>query len=122
MGFIFYMSAQPQPPEIPLLWSLFDKVDWSDKIKHFFGYAVLGGLAWRSLGEGCPRWKRFWLAVSISAVYGATDEYHQRFTPGRSCDVCDWIADTTGASLGAMILLIGGTIWQRRTSRTKDTK
>jgi len=123
MGFIFYMSSQSKPPPIPLIEGFLDRVEWSDKIKHFIGYAVLGGLIWRSLGDGCSSWRRFWLAIGISAVYGATDEFHQRFVIGRSCDFCDWAADVIGASVGAMIMLKGGArIWQRKTSRTKATK
>lgn len=108
MGFIFYMSAQPKPPPIPLIEGLLDKVEWSDKIKHFFGYGVLGGITWWSLGDGLPKWRRFWLAVGISAVYGATDEFHQRYVPGRSCDVFDWTADVIGALAGAIVMCIGG--------------
>lgn len=123
MAFVFCMSAQPKTPPIPLIEGILDKVDWSDKIKHFVAYAILGGLCWRSLGDGCSRWKRFGLAIGISAVYGATDEFHQSFVVGRSCDFCDWLADVIGASVGAMILLMGGVrTWQRKTSRTKATK
>jgi VanZ family protein len=30
-------------------------------------------------------------------VYGASDEFHQRFVPGRTADVLDWLADSLGA-------------------------
>ena len=36
-------------------------------------------------------------AVLIVSLFGATDEFHQHFTPGRSMDVLDWLADTCGA-------------------------
>lgn len=123
MAFIFYMSSQPKAPPIPLIEGFLNRVEWSDKIKHFIGYAVLGGLTWRSLGNNCSRWRRFWLAIGISAVYGATDEFHQRYVIGRSCDFCDWTADVIGASVGAMILLMrGAKTWQRKTIRIKVTK
>jgi VanZ family protein len=41
------------------------------------------------------------LALSLASLYGATDEFHQSFVPGRSADVLDWLADTLGAALGA---------------------
>lgn len=123
MVLIFIVSSQPKALPIPLFESLLDKLEWSDKIKHFIGYAVLGGFVWRSLGDRCTRRQRFWLAIGISAVYGATDEFHQRLVVGRSCDFCDWIADVLGASIGAMIMMIGGSkTWQTKTIRTKDTK
>jgi VanZ family protein len=32
-----------------------------------------------------------------ASFYGLTDEFHQRFTVHRSCDIHDWYADTLGA-------------------------
>lgn len=101
---------------------LLDKTEWSDKIKHFVGYAVLGALTWRSLGESCTKWRRFWLAVGVCAVYGASDEFHQRFVVGRTCDFCDWMADVIGSSIGAMIMLTGGVRTWQKTNRKKATK
>ena len=48
-------------------------------------------------------WKKVCLvAVACMSVYGALDEFHQKFTPSRSAlDVWDWLADTLGASAGA---------------------
>ena len=43
------------------------------------------------------------LACALSSVYGVTDEFHQIFTPGRSCDPADWAVDTVAAALGALI-------------------
>lgn len=128
MVFIFIMSAMPKPPDIPCVENLIDKLapNNPDKLKHFAGYAVLGILVWRSLGSGISKWRRLLLAVIISGAYGATDEFHQRFVQGRSCDVFDWIADVTGALLGATALSIlrrGGVwTWQKRTVRKKVTK
>ncbi len=39
-------------------------------------------------------------AVLLSVLYGAFDEVHQSFTPGRSPDVRDLFADGLGAALG----------------------
>ena len=43
------------------------------------------------------------MACALSSVYGVTDEFHQIFTPGRSCDPADWAVDTVAAALGALI-------------------
>lgn len=49
--------------------------------------------------RGCRWAKAAVLAILITSAYGALDEFHQRFTPGRSCDVRDWMADTVGAAV-----------------------
>jgi hypothetical protein len=56
-------------------------------------------------------WKRrpafaLLLTALIGSAYGAIDEFHQYFVPGRSCDVWDWLADTLGALLGALAIMI----------------
>jgi VanZ family protein len=44
-----------------------------------------------------------WVTVLLAAFYGATDEFHQFFVPGRSMDVFDWLADTSGAILAVAL-------------------
>jgi VanZ family protein len=75
-----------------------------DKAAHFAAFAVGGVLLALAL-----RWNTEWdwpriVLVSIVAVslFGATDEWHQLYTPKRSgADVRDWFADTLGAIAGA---------------------
>ena len=43
------------------------------------------------------------VATALSSLYGVTDEFHQIFTPGRSCDPMDWLVDTIAAALGVLI-------------------
>lgn len=125
MLLIFLLSAQPKLPEVPGLDTFLFRMsweDWSDKIKHFAAYAVLASLVWRALGSGISRWRRLWLAIGISAAYGATDEFHQRFS-NRSCDFCDWTADVLGASLAAVVAYIGGgERWQRNAKKPTKRK
>jgi VanZ family protein len=40
-------------------------------------------------------------AIALTSVYGASDEWHQLYTPLRSADVRDWLADTIGGMAGA---------------------
>ncbi|MBE6787465.1 MAG: hypothetical protein E7537_03865 [Ruminococcaceae bacterium] len=46
--------------------------------------------------------RTFW-AVAVSVLYAATDEYHQRFVGGRSCELRDFLIDTAGI-LAAVLL------------------
>jgi VanZ family protein len=82
-----------------------------DKFFHAGLFALLSMLLFFALSyERRLRWaKAALLAVLITSAFGALDEFHQRFTPNRSCDVRDWMADTAGA---AVVLLTGLT--QRR--------
>jgi VanZ family protein len=73
-----------------------------DKLLHALEYAVLGGLlvpALRAAGLGSRG--AVLAAVTLASLYGASDEFHQSFVPGRDADVLDWVADTLGASAGA---------------------
>ncbi len=87
-----------------------------DKLAHFGVFGLLAtlllrtGILWRRSG-----W-RGWLAVGIVSVFGATDEWHQSFTPGRSVEYADWIADTAGAALAVALYLRWH--WYRRLLET----
>jgi VanZ family protein len=39
----------------------------------------------------------------IGAGYGALDEWHQSFVPGRDANLGDWMADVVGVMLGLML-------------------
>jgi VanZ family protein len=71
----------------------------SDKLVHFMVYGLLATLVCR-LGRG---WQgAAWALLAVSA-FGATDEWHQSFIPGRSCELGDWIADTLGAAVAVLL-------------------
>ena len=82
------------------------KVD--DKFGHFAVYGLLGTLVCR-LSRG---WRGAIGSLAIVAAYGASDEFHQSFVPGRSSDVRDWYADVTGAAIA--IALYTGWPWYRQ--------
>lgn len=76
----------------------------SDKVVHVIAYAVLGVLVRSGLGPGLHRPLVATCAtVLIVTAYGAVDEVHQSFVPGRSPSVADGIADAVGAILGAWL-------------------
>ncbi len=45
-------------------------------------------------------------SLVFSVLYGALDEVHQLFVPGRSCDIYDWLADVAGVILAIIFLLL----------------
>ena len=68
-----------------------------DKLAHF---AVFGALAtaWIRLPALQRRGQRgAWIAFALAAFYGIADECRQSFTPGRSVEVADAVADALGA-------------------------
>jgi VanZ family protein len=69
----------------------------SDKVVHFAAFGLLATLTVRVLPPS-----RVWLAVVVVSLFGATDEWHQSFTPGRTMDWADWVADTAGALVAAV--------------------
>jgi VanZ family protein len=89
---IFVLSAQPT---LPVALEL-----GTDKIVHFLAYAVLGALLARGQTRaGMPAAG----ACAIGMAYGASDEWHQSFVPGRSTDFVDWTADALGVVAGVTL-------------------
>jgi len=100
MVLIFHLSSESDPlPELTAhVW---------DKILHTVEYGALGVLLCRACaGEGIPLAAAGCLALIGTSLYGGSDEWHQLFTPGRSSDVRDWMADTTGGLLGIVGYLL----------------
>lgn len=83
-----------------------------DKLVHFSVFGLLATLVRRSRGVN---WA--WLSVVIVSVFGAADELRQSFTPGRSMEFADWIADTTGAALAVALYALWP--WYRRLLETR---
>ena len=42
------------------------------------------------------------IAILLASLYGASDEFHQLFVPGRNSDPLDWMVDSLGAIAGAL--------------------
>jgi VanZ family protein len=96
-GAIFALSAMESPlPAVTVrVW---------DKLLHAVEYAGLGGLLCLALASAAPRLRPRDLllaAALLAAAYGASDEWHQSFVPGRDASALDWLADAAGALLGA---------------------
>lgn len=54
------------------------------------------------------------LAALLTSLYGVTDELHQHYEVERTADVLDWLADTIGGLLGAMVMALLGTATGRQ--------
>ena len=97
-GYLVYLSSQPVyqfPP--PPFWQ-------ADKVVHFGMYSLLGGLGGRAaarsrLGRRAP------LVLAACAAFALFDEWYQQFTPGRSSDPFDALADLLGAAAGFVLVL-----------------
>jgi VanZ family protein len=89
---------------------------WDDKIQHVLAYMPLGFLLLRSIvWQDQINRKKLWLAIVIGALYGATDEIHQHFVPGRFMDWTDAAADAAGVMLGGCFFYL----WRRRQLMTQ---
>ena len=78
-------------------------VDLLSPAAHFCEYAILGFLLANALRLHIPLARACLVAIACASLFGVTDELHQYFVPGRMCDPLDWLVDTLGASLGALV-------------------
>lgn len=93
--------------------ALFEDVDSAiRKCAHFAEYgclAVLLFLILHSYGRG---W--WWLPWLLATLYAVTDEIHQLYSPGRSCQVKDILVDSLGALTGAAGVWLIIKFWKQR--------
>lgn len=116
MALLFALSSMASPPTPTQL---------SDKAEHLLGYAGLGALALRATAGGRLNGLSAGTAVAawaIAAAYGVTDEFHQRFVPGRTADVADVVADAAGAGAAVVALWAFGIIARSRRSSGAATR
>lgn len=69
---------------------------------HFTAYLILGLLF--AYWLEARTWKHFLLCLLFSFLYALSDEFHQRFVPGRSGELRDVFIDTLGAFIGLFFL------------------
>lgn len=89
MAVVWKLSSSGDTPGPPLVHPL----DW---IAHFITYLSLGYCLGRATG-------RPGVALVVAAWFGALDEVHQAFVPGREAGVQDWFFDVAGGWLGARL-------------------
>jgi len=102
---IFIASSQPKAV-VPQ----FGSIDWPvKKVAHVVAYGLLGIAYFYGLAGG--QWPKFRLAIAavlMAAAYGATDEFHQSFVPGRGAGPADVGIDTLGAVAGLAVQWLVG--------------
>jgi VanZ family protein len=86
------------------------KFELSDKLIHLVIYFILFMTAYYSFSNQ-NKFKLFFdypliTSLIFTSLFGASDEFHQYFVPGRTCDFYDWVADVIGAVLAIVILLL----------------
>ena len=119
---ILYSDYDSAAPEIQQeMWS---KASFMvRKTAHFSIYTMLGICASLAVGK-----RKLFTLKSLGVIffgfaYAASDEFHQRFVKGRSCEFRDMMIDTGGVTTGMLIsFLIMGIIalWVRKRKRVNS--
>ncbi len=106
MMVIFYFSSLPQLKASQFFfWNFVIK-----KTAHVTEYAILFTLLLRATG------KNYLLSFILTLLYASTDEFHQKFTFGRTASVLDVGIDSCGAAIAAYLL------WKLNPDRKKKQK
>jgi VanZ family protein len=98
------VSIRPMLPKIGLsdLAAIVNHSEFTRRIFHLLLYLVLGYLVYRALIAYAGRYA-FLVALMSCSLYGLSDEFHQRFVPGRSFQWPDLAFDIFGAFLGILL-------------------
>ncbi|MEF8793979.1 VanZ family protein [Thiohalorhabdus sp.] len=78
----------------------------ADKVGHIAAYFVLGVLGAGAVARIRPDWPRpvvGSMALVVGALFGALDEFHQSFVPGRRMSMEDWLTDLLGLALAVIV-------------------
>ena len=92
------------------------------KTAHFTEYATLGFLlASVFVSFGLKTKLNIPISFIIGSLYAVSDEIHQYFVPGRSCQISDMILDSAGVIAGIMFLLTSVYIFKKtHTKKLRD--
>ena len=110
---LIYYSSSIRGEDIP-------KIDIPniDKLFHFVEYFILGALLIRAFANSSDKANFkliLLLSILIASIYGALDEFHQRFVSGRSPEIFDVLSDIIGSFSGALL-----SIHKEKSSRAID--
>jgi Predicted integral membrane protein len=102
MAIIFKLSSMTSAEleDFPHVW---------DKLAHTCEYATLAGcfcMWWARKQWSVKPWLKVVIVMLLALAYGCTDEYHQLFVEGRSCDAMDLIADSLGGFIGGSVYVL----------------
>lgn len=79
-----------------------------DKLGHFLIFGLLATTLLRTPAFRAIGLRGVGLAIFLTASFGGLDEFRQSFTPGRSVEFADWIADSCGAIVGSLVYYYWG--------------
>lgn len=88
---LFFLSSRESLPA--------PRLPHFDKVAHFGAYLVLGALL--ALAADRSRLP-LWVAILLGIAYGASDEVHQMFVPGRTSSLGDLAADAAGVLVAVL--------------------
>ncbi|MBE5819578.1 MAG: VanZ family protein [Clostridiales bacterium] len=75
------------------------------KLAHFTIFAIGGVLAIMLLNQyNIPLIQKIIYSQLIITIYAATDEFHQKFIPGRTASIWDVLIDSAGALTAILII------------------
>ena len=97
---IFWISSLERPFDVSF------ETGNIDKVIHFLEYSVFGFLLIRAIYGSDIRISRsvaIIMAFLIGVLYGITDELHQSVVPGRFAEISDFIFDSIGSFVGAIM-------------------
>lgn len=95
-----FVPATAHQPHIDL-----GPIEASDKVLHFLEFFGYSFLLLRLLNVCQVKNSAFW-TISISTLYGISDEIHQFFITGRDCSLGDVVVDIFGAVTLVVIYLL----------------
>ncbi|MDE7310838.1 MAG: VanZ family protein [Eubacterium sp.] len=90
------------------------------KMAHATEYAVLGFLLVGSYADRRKKWGRMiGIPILAGSLYAVSDELHQLFVPGRSCELTDMLIDSSGVVIGTFAGLFLFVYWAGRKQRRR---
>lgn len=90
------------------------KTGMTDKGLHFWGYAGLTAILWLTLRAWAhPAARRIIICATVLMIYGALDEYTQRFV-NRWPSVVDWLYNCLGIAAALTVLELTKALADRR--------
>lgn len=121
MGSIFYLSDMPAVQSTQVSAPIAESTGLSQttvrKIAHFLCYFALSGSLF-GFFSAFPslRWPAM-PAFCTTVFYAVTDEIHQAFVPGRSCELRDLLIDSAGALAFLLLWVLGVCLLRARKKR-----
>jgi VanZ family protein len=110
---VIFIASSLESSEIPRFQGVWDYI--IKKAGHMSGYALLSlSYLW---GLGRLDRRALWTAWILAVLYGASDELHQAFTPGRTPRPADVGFDAAGAAISLLAFS-----WYASAKRNKSAR